>query len=216
MYYYSEMPNVVGEFDAESMHQDLESLRADSPELEPLKIITQYVENGAVLPHDIGRGIHWNSSRMARKYPRNQNTSSYLSYIDADTSNRAIDHWHVDTLNNDNRQHKLTEIVVASSNFPTQFLIGRLAITHEGLRKTEQHAFQYWAKDQGAAHVAEALEKGDATIVTFKPGEVVQAPHGTLHRRYLPEDQEGFRYFLRLYPRFSRLHTKPISSRVGK
>src|SRR5581483_11007253 len=100
----------------------------------------------------------------------------------------AVDAWHPDT-NASNSLLVLPEILTTASRWPTQFLIGRVAVTLQQFRYASERSFEmaFWKQPEREDAIRAALERGDAYIHRFQPGEVVKAPPGILHRRHIPE-----------------------------
>lgn len=202
MYYLSEMPKVVGEYDAADLHNRIDTATSGQPSLSAyavLKILADGIEYPSI------------EDAVKIKYARFFNPCAFENYhsdgqvddldiVSAGPRNASIDDWHPDN-NSGNRMQVLPEILTTASVWPTEFLIGKIAVI-PGRKPYRPFEYSYWESGVGKSAIAAALESGNAYKHKFEPGEVLKVPKGTLHRRNIPENSQGYRYFMRRFPRF--------------
>lgn len=199
--YLSKSPKVVGEFDAAALHQRIDEVVASEPNISAIGMmqkLSQPSESQTPYIEDIA-SINW-SWLFSRRAFENCYSDGQISEIFYELSARttSTNEWHPD-VSSSNRYLILPEILTGASRWPTQFLLGRIAVERGDLE--EMGISYFWESEAGRLAVESALTKGDAYTHEFEPGEVVKVPKGTLHRRNIPPGAEGFRYFMRHFPK---------------
>lgn len=199
--YISKSPRVVGEFDAAALHQSIDEAVASDPNISAIGVMQKFSQSSqSQTPYmeDIA-SINW-AGLFNRRAFENRRSDGQIDEISYESSARttSTNEWHPD-VSSSNRYLILPEILTGASRWPTQFLLGRIAVEREDLE--EMGVSDFWKSEAGRLAVERALTKGDAYTHEFEPGEVVKVPKGTLHRRNIPLGTEGFRYFMRHFPK---------------
>lgn len=197
MLYVSKEPRVVGEFDATMIHQRIDEVTSQNPNATVWNLGSQICDH-VDFPDKLRDLI--NTHRAPLSYRRafiNTGVSLWegLEYMHPGRNLENIDGWHVDI--KPDRRLPLQEILTAASRWPTEFLLGKLSLTND-LRLYEP---SFWKSEVGREVIEDALLDGDVRIHKFSPGDVLKVPKGTIHRRHVPSDEEGFRFFMRSFPR---------------
>jgi len=200
------MPRVVGEFDAELLQAN--ATRA-------LEEVGEFGHNRiqGLLASEKGSPYMTMSQIAEIKWKRLFIPEAYESFtIDGQVddleildnpSKGPVDEWHPDNLGGD--IFDLPRILTGASIYPTLFLVGRIALPGEALRHIR--SFDFWRSEGAKIAIEKAIEKGNARPVHFLPGQIVVAHPGTLHKRDLPEDASGIRYFMRKFPKLGLGYT---------
>lgn len=196
MFYKSDMPKIVGEFDAASLHQHIAKIAAERPGLSGYEMLKALA--GDTIPYpgieDI-IDIKW--ARLFRpgafeSFSTDGQVNDLL-LINDNNRHSPIDAWHADT--SDNRLQVLPEVLTTASRWPTEFLVGKIAVLSPD--------YMVWDSKTGQYSIGRALDRGDVHLKRFEAGQVLKVPKGTLHRRNIPAGSNGYRYFMRKFPRFS-------------
>lgn len=202
MYYLSEMPKVVGEYDATDLHNRIDSAAAGRLDLSPndiLKILAGDIKYPTIKDAvNIKYARFFNPTAFENYYSDGQVDD--LGIINVGPKNTPIDSWHPDN-SSSNRLQVLPEILTTASRWPTEFLIGKIAVI-PSMKQYRLFEYEYWESNVGKDAIAKAVERGNAFTHKFEPGEVLKVPKGTLHRRNIPNNSHGYRYFMRRFPRF--------------
>lgn len=197
MIYSSEMPKVVGEFDATDLHRRINMVAEGLPGYEVAQRLACQQGLGYSSMSQIAE-IKW--SRFFRRNVYDSNTiDGQADYIDVVSNYKgSVDEWHVDTLDS-NRYLVLPDILTTASCWPTMFAVGKIAM-HPG-------EFGFWESEQGIRAIDKAITSGDAHLVKFLPGQVLKVPRGTIHKRDIQDAIPGsYRYFMRKFPNYSIGH----------
>jgi hypothetical protein len=212
MIYSSEMPKIVGEFDAEELHGRIDQIVAEFPDSKSYDIQRHLSGDEFRLMKDI----------VPKRYNRLFRSASYndfrggwtdeIYYISAG-NDTGVDEWHFDT-NGNARIFELTEILTGASRWPTEFLVGRIGVGQCVAFSRHWDLNHRWETEAGRDAIETAIQLGDAQVIRFEPGEMLKVPPGTLHRRNIPEGEEGFRYFVRNFPFRSPLKQGTVLGRL--
>ncbi len=215
MFYNSEIPRVVGEFDAEGLHQRIDSVAPRDVSMYSHGVVSAICKAEALDKftsiEDIAQ-IKWKFLFRPNTF-KNYTIDGQVNYIEqirnfvADSS---VDEWHHDSAPS-NRLLQLPEILTTASRWPTSFLIGNISIQPQHIPRLST---RFWSTDLGKEAIQNALTKGDVHEHKFKAGEVVVAPSGTLHRRDIPNGATGYRYFIRHFPHIDMFHSDTVLGRV--
>lgn len=215
MFYSSEMPRVVGEFDAESLHQKIDSVAPPDVSMYSQRVVSAICRaeglDRLTSIEDIAQ-IKWKFLFRPNTF-RSLTIDGQVNYIEQ-IRNFAGDSL-ADELHPDdapfNRIFQLPEVLTTASRWPTSFLIGNISLRP---RHIPQLSTRFWSTNLGKEAIKNALEKGDVHEHKFNEGEVVVAPSGTLHRRDIPKGATGYRYFMRHFPNIDMLHSDTVLSRL--
>lgn len=198
------MPKVVGEFDAAALNSRMDTIAATNGGARvPL---TQLCAPNQSLLDVVDINYRWFFRAGAYESVTSVGQIATIQKVDdlcnpTDGTNR----WHPDDYVNA-RFQVLPNVLTGASRYPTEFLVGRVAVTWQQFRSSDFFELFFWERDEAQQIVAEAIEKGDAYSHRFEPGEVVKAPPGSLHRRNIPQHATGFRFFMRKFPAINIVH----------
>lgn len=206
MYRMSEMPKVVGEFDAAKLHTRIDTFVEQNPDasLEQLNYGLGDDPATSIRVEQVAN-IQWNRLFWRGSFALNTGDGQANSVVlEGDRYRASIDEWHPDT--RDAKKLVLPETLTGASKWPTEFLIGRVAVDPQ-LIAIDEFEDKFWRSEAGKEAIGLALLKGDAYLHKFKPGEIVKAPPGVIHRRCILSEVADYRYFLRLFPRLPILNS---------
>jgi hypothetical protein len=202
MNYLSDIPRVVGEFNADALNEKIDAIAAQHPDaaIFPVQALCS-PDRGLMGVVNIRykflfRPGAFESATIDGQVAEVQRVKGSL--ID-------IDQWHVDRLDHA-RLLTLPEILTTASRYPTKFLLGHIAIPTEYLGAYMRSDYNFWQSAAGKTAIHGAIANGDAAEHRFEPGEVVSVPPGTLHKRDIPYGATGFRFFMRKFPNQGLLH----------
>lgn len=215
MIYASEMPRVVGEFDAEMLHKRIDSVAPADASLNGHTVVNAICEAEGINKYtsieDIA-GIRWHRFFRPGAFMSlsSDGEVNYLYNHQNHVPDQFSDGWHPDD-NESNRLLQLPEILTTTSKWPTKFLVGKIAIK---TRDIPMLTPDFWVSDTGKEAVDAAIEKGDAHEHKSEEGKVLVMPKGALHRRDIPAGFTGYRYFMRRFPTIDALHSGTVLGRI--
>ncbi len=214
MYYHSEMPKIVGEFNATRLHELIDGVAPENASLDGYTIvdrIQQALDINIYADIETIAGISWGRffSPGAFKGYTNDSDVNFLDAIQQHEGTSTVDKWHADD-NASARVLSLPQTLTTASRWPTHFIIGDVAVRYPQLL----HSLRFWSTNEGEEAISRAVDKGDAREFLFETGQVVVAPPGVIHRRDIPTGASGYRYFMRLFPRFGVIRSEAFIGRV--
>lgn len=213
MHYLSEIPKIVGEYDAADLHNRIAQAEAEQPDINSYDVLRMLA--GGIKYPGIGDAVKIKYARFFKpaafeNYYADGQVDN-IEFVTPGPRDTVVDSWHPDS--SDNRLLVLPEFLTTASVWPTEFLIGRVAISRTALKRVGSFEYYYWVSEEGKDAIHTALNKGNAYVHKFEPGEVLKVPGGTLHRRNIPEVWSGYRYFMRRFPRFDTFRS---STNLGR
>lgn len=212
MYYDSRMPQVVGAFDAAGLHARIDAVTGGDTNLHNYTV-QQRLGNGThVLMHQVVSIDYAGSFNPAAFADIHNGNVNELQHVTAGQV-YDVDAWHADTMTAAQRL-KCIAFLTGSSCWPTEFLIGRIGLSTNLKHKQYVDPNKYWDSPAGKEDLAAAIHKGDAYVQQFNPGDILNVPAGTLHRRAVPIDWSGYRYFMRKFPRHGLLRSCTTKQRL--
>jgi hypothetical protein len=217
MYYASVKPKVVGEFDAGDLNRRIDEYADGRPDLFTFDFIRGLASPDTTHP-GMGDVLHiaWKHFFRPRAFGGHymDGQISEIEFIKPEVRDTSIDSWHADTTSS-NRRKVYPETLTTAARWPTEFLIGNIAVSKTLFKDQHGHLqWQFWSSATGETLINQAMEKGDAYIHTFEPGEIIKVPKGTLHRRSIPAEASGYRYFMRHFPRQDLFRTGTNRGRI--
>ncbi len=212
--YETHMPEVVGEFDAEGLHARIDAIMADNPNIWSGQLLLTLGEGKSKMIEEIA-GVRYHKKFNPASYdnPYMDGQTDDLMHVSGHTQS-LVDNWHMDRVHGSRLQYS-PSILTGASIWPTAFLVGRIGLSFTDLRKMITDTHNFFSTQQGSEVINRAIERGDARVEKLAPGEIAVAESGILHKRDVPEVHEGYRYFIRKFPRFVIPYCKPVLSHLN-
>ncbi len=213
MIYKSDSPRIVGGFDATQLHDRINEILEASPGSSPFEVQRQLAGGEFDLMKNIVE-IKWNRLFFPGAFENIHSDGQFNDLVSVSGYRKGLtDGWHADTAG-DARVFKLTEFLTGASRWPTEFLVGRIELSGVQIFDRHWNPNHRWDVEDGKAAIDNALERGDAEVVSYSPGQMLRVPAGTLHRRNIPGGESGLRYFIRHYPRFGFVRHRAFAQKL--
>jgi hypothetical protein len=193
--FISPAPEVVGFFDNEHAQQAAEamvSVAGDRNVVDGVHYFSKLESSGLAVD------VHWIRPDIVSAHePNGDKTETVEFYSKAWTGSEA-DLWHFDSTEGDQVEDVPCSTLVGASLHPTLFLKGAVRIGKEYCDK--ETGVPVFTLSDVQEIIDDAIQQGNLEPVPIAEGLVVQAKMGALHRRVVPRDYVGARYFKRHFP----------------
>jgi hypothetical protein len=219
MFYSSELPKVVGEFDAENLQSRIDSIVGDSTDMDVYSVSTALRKDidPTAKNLDVAK-IQWSRSFNPNHFNDYycDNRLSVINFIDSNNPVEDLYSRHFDT-SDQTKVLVFPDVLMATTKWPATFLVGKAAISLCDALKFSDFSFRefFWETDAGRSAIDESLQKGNLKPVKFEPNKVLLIPRGAIHGRDTPSDQGGYRYFTRQYPKFYLRNAGSLLGRIS-